>query len=231
MQKCGIKSVLEEEMSKRKKLFLIIFSILASIGLLIGIFVLYCNLKVKSDVKDRILTLDAVGSGYDCILVFGCGVREDGSPSLMLRDRLDTAVLLYEIGASEYILCSGDNGKIDYNEVAVMKEYLVEKGVPKDAIYLDHAGFSTYESACRAKEIFCLDKVVAVTQTYHMYRALYDLLDKNVDAVGVPCADVTYGGQTLRDLRELVARTKDYLFCLFDPAPTYLGEKIEIGVK
>ena len=218
-------------MSKRKKIFLIVFSVLASIGLLVGVFVLYCNLKVKSDVNDRILTLDTVGDGYDCILVFGCGIRKDGSPSLMLKDRLDMAVVLYECGVSDYILCSGDNGKIDYNEVAVMKEYLIEKGVPKDAIYLDHAGFSTYESACRAREVFDLEKIVAVTQTYHMYRALYDLIDKKIDAVGVPCADIEYGGQIIREWREVVAITKDYLFCLFDPAPTYLGEKIEIGAK
>ena len=218
-------------MSKRKKIFLIVFAVLASIGLLFGIFTLYCNYRVKSDTESRILTPDTVGKGYDCILVFGCGIRADGSPSFMLRDRLNMAVLLYEMGVSNYILCSGDNGKVDYNEVAVMKEYLIEKGIPQEAIYLDHAGFSTYESACRAKEIFCVEKIVAVTQTYHMYRALYDLLDKGIDAYGVPCMDAEYGGQTLRDLREVAARVKDYIYCIFDPDPTYLGEKIEIGAK
>ena len=202
-------------MSRRKKLFVIVFTILAVVGLVLGIFVLYCNFKVKNEVKNRVLTLNTVGDGYDCILVFGCGIRADGSPSLMLKDRLDMAICLYELEVSDYILCSGDNGKIDYNEVAVMKEYLIDNGVPQEAIYLDHAGFSTYESACRAKEIFCVKKVVAVTQTYHMYRALYDLLDKDIDAVGVACVDAVYGGQIVRDLREVVARSKDFLYCIF----------------
>lgn len=218
-------------MSKRKRIFVIIFSVLAGIGFLLGVFVLWSNYRVKDAVETKIMTLENVGEGYDCIFVLGCGIREDGTPSLMLRDRLDTAILLYERNVSRYILCSGDNGRVEYNEVGVMKRYLMEKGIPESAIYLDHAGFSTYESAYRANAIFGIKNAVVVTQKYHMHRALYDLKDKNVDAVGVPCADITYKGQTMRDLREIIARTKDYIYCIFDPKPTYLGSMIEIGKK
>ena len=216
-------------MSKKKRIFVMIFSVLAGMGILLGLFVLWCEYRVKSTTKDDILTIDTVGNGYDCIFVLGCGVRADGTPSYMLRDRLDTAIALYETGASEYILCSGDNSKVEYNEVGVMKKYLMDNGIPEKAIYLDHAGFSTYESAYRAMAIFEIDSAVVVTQKYHMYRALYDLKDKGIDAVGVPCIDIAYKGQTMRDLREIVARTKDYIYCIFDPKPTYLGERIEIG--
>ena len=231
MPRKGTGSILQKVISKRKRIFLIVFSVLAGIGVLLGLLVLFFDWRVRVTTEERILTVDDLTGEYDCIFVLGCGVRADGTPSKMLRDRLETAVLLYEMGVSEYILCSGDNGKVDYNEVGVMKKYLMDKGVPENAIYLDHAGFSTYESACRAKAIFGLTTAVVVTQEYHMYRALYTLIDKGVDAVGVPAIDARYNGQTMRDLREIVARCKDYIYCIFDPDPTYLGDPIEIGKK
>ena len=218
-------------MSKRKKIFVILFSVCAIIGLILGIAVFCIDMYVQSDTEDAIVEADTITGEYDCIFVLGCGIRTDGSPSHMLRDRLDTAYLLYELGVSDYILCSGDNSKVDYDEVGAMKDYLMELGVPEEAIYMDHAGFSTYESAYRAKAIFGIEKMVIVTQKYHLYRALYDAKDKGIEAVGVSADLAVYQGQTMRDLREIVARVKDYFFCIFDPKPTYLGEQIVIGEK
>jgi vancomycin permeability regulator SanA len=147
----------------------------------------------------------------------------------MLRDRLETAYLLYEAGLSDYILVSGDNGKIDYNEVGVMKEYLVNKGIPEGKIYMVHAGFSTYESLYRAKAIFGVEKMILVTQKYHLSRALYIAYDRGIDAVGVGADFHIYRGQEFRDLREVLARVKDFIWCVFEPAPTYLGQRIQIG--
>ncbi len=218
--------------TKRIKIFWRIFFVLVAIGILLGIAVLATDLYVKNSVKDRMYTLDAYQNPdekYDCIFVLGCGVHPDGTPSHMLQDRLETAYALYQSGASDYILVSGDNGRVDYNEVGVMKEYLMEKGVPEEAIYMDHAGFSTYESLYRAKAIFGVERMVVVTQEYHLYRALYIAADRGIAADGVAADVRRYYGQTMRDVREIVARNKDFWYCIFNPKPTYLGDKIPLG--
>ncbi len=165
----------------------------------------------------------------DCILILGAGVYSNKYPSLMLEDRLEKGIELYELGASDRILMSGDNSKINYNEVLVMKEYAVDAGVPSEHIFQDHAGFSTYESMYRARDVFAAEKIVIVTQGYHLYRALYDARALGLEAWGVAAEDVSYRGQTLRDLREILARTKDAICCVFKPLPTYLGEVIPVS--
>lgn len=167
--------------------------------------------------------------GFDCIVVLGCLVRSDGSLSDMLRDRLDKAIQLYNNGAAPKLLMSGDHGTDDYDEVNAMKNYAIERGVPSEDVFMDHAGFSTYETVCRAKEVFCADKVLIVTQEYHLYRALYIAKRLGLEAYGVPADLHRYAGQTKRDLREFFARNKDFFMCIFKPAPTYLGEKIPLA--
>ena len=226
------KDLVKNMKTKRIKIFWRLFFVLVAIGVVLGIAVLVTDLYVQNSVDDRVFTLDSYKSPdekYDCIFVLGCGVLADGTPSHMLQDRLETAYALYQSGSSDYILLSGDNGSVDYNEVGVMKEYLVDKGVPEEAIYMDHAGFSTYESLYRAKAIFGVERIVVVTQEYHLYRALYIASDRGIEADGV-AADVRRDyGQTLRDLREIVARNKDFWYCVFEPKPTYLGDKIPLG--
>lgn len=158
--------------------------------------------------------------------MLGAGVREDGTPSLMLRDRLLTAIELYENGGAPKLLMSGDHGRVDYNEVECMKNFAVEHGVPEDDIFLDHAGFCTYDSVVRAKEVFGAEKIIVVTQKYHIYRAIYIAKAFGMDCVGVPADEVVYRGQTIRDIRESIARTKDFIFTVIKPNPKYLGEKI-----
>ena len=111
----------------------------------------------------------ATGLGeIDCILVLGCGVREDGTPSHMLEDRLRRGVELYKAGVAPKLLMSGDHGRTDYDEVNTMKQYAIDAGVPSEDIFMDHAGFSTYESMHRANSIFCAEKILIVTQKYHL---------------------------------------------------------------
>jgi vancomycin permeability regulator SanA len=215
--------------SKRIKILLISFAVLAAIGFLEGIVTLTTDFYVKNSVKDRVYTVDDLvlpEEKYDCIFVLGCGIRADGTPSHMLQDRLETAYALYLAGASDYILVSGDNGKVEYNEVEVMKNYLVEKGVPEEAIYMDHAGFSTYESMYRAKAIFSITRMVVVTQEYHLYRSLYVAENFGIEADGVGADVRRYYGQTMRDLREIVARAKDFAFVILKPSATYVGDPI-----
>lgn len=165
----------------------------------------------------------------DCILVLGAQVKPDGTPSTMLADRLDTAIQLYKDGVAPKLLLSGDDGQIEYNEVEVMLEYAKAQGVPGKDIFLDHAGFSTYESVYRAQYIFGVKKMVIVTQRYHEYRALYIAQRFGIDVNGVSAVDKRYIYQGFRDIREIMARDKDFFMCIVKPEPTYLGEKIDIS--
>ena len=167
--------------------------------------------------------------GVDCIIVLGCQVKDDGRLSHMLEDRVKRGVALYHDGAAPKLLMSGDHGQEDYDEVAAMKRYAVENGVPVADVFMDHAGFSTYETMYRAKAIFGAEKVLIVTQRYHLYRALYIARQLGMEAYGVDADYRTYSGQTMRDIREVLARCKDFAMCIFKPEPTYLGETIPIS--
>lgn len=168
------------------------------------------------------------GKKADCIVVLGCGVN-GYSPSLMLQDRLDTAIALYKSGAGSKILMSGDHGGQYYNEVGVMKVYAMQNGVPSSDIFMDHAGFSTYESLYRAKEVFGCQSIVAVTQQYHLYRTVYLGKSLDLEIVGVSAKNVRYAGQLYRDFREIFARDKDVFNAVFKPEPEMpLGKKIDI---
>lgn len=171
---------------------------------------------------------EAYGSDYDCILVLGCGVKEDGTPSDRLRDRVKVGVALYHAGVAPKLLMSGDHGSEHYDEVSAMLALAVELDVPKEDVFLDHAGFSTYESVYRAKEVFSAEKIVFVTQEYHLYRTLHIAESFGLEARGVSADLVPYAKMTYHHTRETLARCKDFFFALTKPAPTYLGDKIDL---
>ena len=152
-----------------------------------------------------------------------------GEPSAILKDRLNTGVSLYEAGVSDRLLMSGDHGTETYDEVNAMKTYAVEAGVPSDDVFMDHAGFSTYESVYRARDVFRVKTVVIVTQRYHLYRALYIAERMGLTAYGVPCDRDDAGRIRLPDVREILARCKDFFYTIFLPLPTYLGAEIPIS--
>ena len=205
-----------------KKLFKTFFVL----GIVACIIVFGINLFVKLSTKKFIRT--DFNEKYDCILVLGAGVR-NGSPRPMLQDRLDYAIKLYKDGIAPKLLMSGDHGQKDYDEVNVMKNYAIEKGVPSEDIFMDHAGFSTYESIYRTRDIFKAKKIVIVTQEYHLYRALYISKSLGISAVGYASDPRQYTGQLYRNLREVLARDKDFLYCIFKPKPTYLGDAIPVS--
>ena len=147
----------------------------------------------------------------------------------MLEDRLLEGINLYQNGVSDKILMSGDHGRDEYDEVNIMKDYAIEKRIPSEDIFMDHAGFSTYESIYRAKEIFQAKKVVIVTQRYHLYRALYIAKKLGLEAYGVGADPREYRGAFNREVREIIARNKDFIKCILKPKPTYLGEIIPIS--
>ena len=166
--------------------------------------------------------------GADAIVVLGAGINWDGSPSAVLKDRLDTAIALYNEGVATKIIMSGDHGQEDYDEVNVMKSYAIDEGINSSDIFMDHAGFSTYDSIYRLKEIFEVDKVVIVTQEYHLYRALYIAKELEIEAYGVSANLRDYPGQFKREVREILARDKDLVKVIFKPSSTYVGETIPV---
>lgn len=192
--------------------------------------VLGINSYVKNSVSDLILPPDGLeGFDADCIVVLGCKVKDNGLPSDMLRDRVLRGTELYFDGAAPKIIMSGDHGRKNYNEVGVMKHLAVDSGVPSSDVFMDHAGFSTYETMYRASEIFGAKKIVIVTQKYHLYRALYIAKSLGLDAVGVDSDLESYAFQSKRDIREVLARCKDFLTSVIRPKPKYLGEVIPIS--
>ena len=213
-------------MKKRKRFWRVMLIGLAVVVLLAAA-VFGINAAVCAKARPLITSPDEVPRA-DCILVLGAGVRDDGTPSPMLADRLDYGIALYQSGAADYLLMSGDHGQVQYDEVNVMKQYAMDAGVPSEAIFMDHAGFSTYDSMYRAKAIFELESVIVVTQEYHLYRALYIADQLGLQAYGVASDPRAYVGETYRTVREILARDKDFFKVLFRPEPTYLGDAIPV---
>ena len=192
--------------------------------------VIVIDAYVKNSVKDSIISAEeAMSLKADCILVLGAGVRADGSPSPMLEDRLMQGIALYNMGVSNKLLMSGDNTQKGYDEVNTMKQYALDKGIASEDVFMDHAGISTYDSIYRAKEIFQADNIIIVTQQYHLYRALYISESLGLNAYGVSADPRIYVGQELRDLREIMARVKDFAKCILEPSAKYLGEVITLS--
>lgn len=221
-------------MKKRKKLkrvLLLGLVTMVSLGILGAALIFGINGWVKGSVKEYILTEEQASqlADVDCILVLGCKVGADGTLSHMLEDRLRQGVALYDLGAAPKLLMSGDHGTAEYDEVDAMKRYAVDANIPSSDVFMDHAGFSTYESIYRAKEVFGVERVIIVTQEYHLYRALMIARRMGLEAYGVAVNYRTYVGQTSRDIREILARVKDFGMTIFWPEPTYLGEAIPIS--
>ena len=182
----------------------------------VGVAVITVSLSVKASVSDRVISVDeaAMLEDVDLILVLGAGLRSDGSPSDMLADRLRVSVSLMEKDFCPTVLMSGDNSGEHYNEVAAMSKFATESGVPTEAIVTDGEGFSTYESVSRAINEYGAKKIVIVTQKYHLYRALYVAKALGAEAYGVSADLYTYRGQVYRDLREHLARFKDFFITI-----------------
>lgn len=198
--------------------------------IVIVVIVLGINLYVRVSTKNQIIKENEYSnlSDVDCIIILGAGIWGD-KPSPMLEDRLQEGIKLYQNGISDKIIMSGDHGKKEYDEVNIMKNYAIEKGIPSENIFMDHAGFSTYESIYRAKDIFQAKKVVIVTQKYHLYRALYIANRLGLETYGVGSDPRQYVGATYREIREILARDKDFIKCIFKPEPTYLGDTIPVS--
>ncbi len=212
-------------MKNIKYLFILIILIIT----IILIFIIFINFYVINSTKNNILEKEKISEkeNFDCILILGAGIWGN-NPSPMLEDRLIQGISLYKERIAPKIIMSGDHGKEEYNEVQVMKDYAIKEGVPSEDIFMDHAGFSSYDSIYRAKEIFGAKKILIITQQYHLYRALHIAKKLELEAYGVASNLREYPNQLFREIREIFARNKDFVKCYFKPEPTFLGEKIPI---
>lgn len=212
-----------------KRKYKVLIFVVLGIVLLIGIAAVSLSVYMVKATEKNIFTADTFKNDEkaDCILILGAGVKDD-KPKPMLRDRLLTGIELYKSGAAEKIIMSGDHGRADYDEVNVMRAFALEQGVRAEDIFLDHAGFSTYDSVYRAKNIFGAENIIIVSQKYHLYRALYIAKKLDVKAAGVSANLNTYGGQLKRDIREIIARDKDFFKCIVKPEAEIMGDKIPL---
>ena len=197
-------------------------------GVLISIVIILfiINWIVIGTTRNQIINKNYQFKDIDCILVLGAGIRGN-RPSPMLQDRLDVAIELYNLGMKK-ILVSGDHQGDDYDEVNVMKNYLLENNIPSEDIFVDHYGISTYDSIYRLRPIFKVNRVIIVSQEYHLYRALYIANMLDYQAYGVSADKYRYFGQEKRDVREFFARVKDMIKSIMRPSSEYLGEVYHI---
>lgn len=191
---------------------------------LILAFTLIINISIIAKTNDNIYIDDElikISDDFDCILILGAGVKRDGSPTDMLYDRLITGSKAFENNKSNIIFLSGDSEREDYTETVTMKRVLLENGVEESNVICDGYGLSTYESIWRAKYVYGFDKILIVTQKYHLYRAIYIAQEMGMDAYGVDSAIRNYGKQPIYSLRECLARIKDVIFSEITPDPKY----------
>ena len=200
-----------------KKIFKYILIVLIVIILVPVIF----NFYVILSTKNRIVSgYSELLTDIDYIVVLGAGIRR-GKPSPMLEDRLKTGISLYNNDISNKILITGDHMNDDYDEVTVMKNYLLEHGIPEEDIITDNYGISTYDSIYRVKNVYKSNKVVIVSQRYHLYRALFLSDNLDLESYGVEADLRYYYGQWYREIREILARNKDFIKGIIKPKAVY----------
>ncbi|MGI6315707.1 MAG: SanA/YdcF family protein [Christensenellales bacterium] len=185
-----------------------------------------CNLLVMISGHAGFVPVNAPGSGYEMIIVPGAGIRGN-RPTPMLQDRLDTAAALYFAGAADRVLVSGDHASPAYNEVGVMKDYLLEAGVPATAILEDHFGTDTYTTMYHAARDFEISSAVVVTQRYHLYRAVYLGNAFSMDTRGIICDRYIPVKILWYELRETFSRCKAVWDCAAGRVPVSMAEPPE----
>lgn len=202
------------------------------IFLLIFTFQFLCvNFWVISRANKYIVDKNSA-SNVECIIVPGAYVYPDGRLSDILKDRVDTALEIYKGNSNLKILVTGDHGNLQYDEVNNMRKYLEQKGVKSSSIFLDHAGFSTYESIYRAKHIFKVNSAVIVTQDYHLKRAVYSARGMGIEAYGVKADKHIYVDIVKYKIRESLAIYKDFISVnILKPSPKFIGKEIPINTS
>ncbi|WP_416440862.1 vancomycin high temperature exclusion protein [Leeuwenhoekiella sp. A16] len=214
--------------SKKIRLFLITMLVLF-MGLIV--FTLSLSYHIQKISKPYIYDSPSKLPETYTVIVLGASVKRDGKLSTILRDRVESALRLYRLGKVKRFLLSGDNGTAYYNEPMAMKKYLLERGVPETDIFLDFAGFDTYNSVFRASYIFNVDKAIVVSQHFHLPRVIYIARSMNLDYYGFNGDLHNYDLASRNQIREKLASVKAWGELLINREPHFKGEKIPITGK
>ncbi|MCX8033253.1 MAG: YdcF family protein [Thermoleophilia bacterium] len=212
-----------------KKAIRLPIAIAAALVVVAGLLFLGANLLIPLAARKHIVSDLSQAPEAQCAIVLGAKVYPDGTPAPMLADRLETGIKLYEIGKVKKLLLSGDHGQATYDEVNVMLEYVLARGVPSEDVFTDHAGFDTYDTMYRARDVFQVRTALVVTQAFHLPRAVYTARTLGLEATGVAADIQPYTDELQNRAREWLARVKAALeLHITHPKPKYLGSPIPI---
>ncbi len=217
------------ERSRKRRVVLWSLATAGVVVVLAGLTLLIPNLIITQSDDDFVSPSLEDAPHAQCAIVLGARVYGDGTPAPMLADRLETGVRLYELGKVDKLLLSGDHGQTEYDEVNVMLRYVLERGVPDEDVFTDHAGFDTYDTMYRARDVFQVTTALIVTQEFHLARAVYTARALGLEATGVAADIQPYANESKNAAREKLARVKAILqLHITHPEPTYLGPAIPI---
>lgn len=218
--------------NKKHKIFKKIVLSFITILILLVFFIAGINIYICQSVSSYIYdNPDDIPEKYT-VIVPGAAVVGNKSVSFVLRDRIEGAMDLINSGKCKKFLVSGDHGTKEYDEVNASRKYvLTMHNVKESIIFMDHAGFSTYETMYRARDVFLVKDCCIVTQKFHVYRAVYIARKLGLDAVGYVAPEINKFGKRLHlswAARESLARVKAFFDVMFNVKPTYLGDEIPI---
>ena len=197
-------------------------------AILLILAVILINLNVASIGQPYIFTEMEKLPQAETVLVLGASVYRNKILSDMLKDRADTAIELYKAGKIRNFLISGDNRQKNYNETATIEKYLLSQAIPQEKIFLDYAGFDTYDSLYRARDIFKVENIIIATQNFHLPRAVYLARQLGLDAYGFRADKRGYKNIWLNIGREKLANVKAFFDINLDSKPQFLGQEIPI---
>lgn len=204
--------------------------VLISVIVLSVLAILYCDSKVIAVSKGKTFyEVDSIP--YNRVgLLLGTGkYLQGGYNNTYYTHRIEAAAKLMKAGKIKYLIVSGDNGRKDYNEPEMMRADLIAAGVDSNRIYLDYAGFRTFDSIIRLREIFSQNSVTIISQEFHNQRALYIAQREGIAAVGFNAQDVTGRAGQKTQFREKLARVKVFVDYILGIEPKFLGPKVNIS--
>jgi len=216
---------MKEDVKKKFKKYLKKVVLICVIG--VGI-IFVVNWYILKSTKGQIFYEQDKLPEKQTALLLGARVYSDGRLSHVMQDRAETAIEIYKLGKVRKILISGDHGTSEYDEVNTIKDYLLRKGVKSEDVFTDHAGFDTYDSIYRARDIFEVDSMVIVTQKFHLPRAVYIANSLGVESVGIVADKRIYIDKERSAIRESIARIKASLNVIFNAQSKFLGDSIPI---
>jgi SanA protein len=211
---------------RKRKILLISFIILIALSL---VTILYCDNQVKAAAQGKTFSDVSSMSHSHVGLLLGTGkYLGNGAVNPYYRYRIEAAAALLKAGKLDYLVISGDNSRKDYNEPETMRADLIAAGIDSSRMYLDYAGFRTFDSMVRLREIFSQDSVTIISQQFHNERALFIARKEGITAVGFNARDVSTSVGFRTQLREKLARVKVFVDYLFHNEPKFLGPKVNI---